>query len=214
MKCITCLAFLLALHFASLAQDAVQKDSTGKSIRIKHNRPLSIVISLFNHSIATPFHKIVNSPIHPGVQAGIEGRYFENEQSKVFQTLNSGFFYNKYNGTGFYINTEVAYRYTTRYKLFAESFLGIGYLRLYHPTDIYKPTGEGVYEKARDKGFSSPIFSFAFGLGYSIRSSSSISFAPFTRYECMIQSRYNADFDAFPHAALHAGIRINKTRKP
>ncbi|MEO6675283.1 MAG: hypothetical protein ABIN93_17790, partial [Ginsengibacter sp.] len=89
---------------------------------------------------------------------------------------------------------------------------GAGYLRTYHPSDIYELTSSGNYEKARDKGFSSPIFSFVFGLGYAIKSPSVFSFAPFIRYECIIQTRYSSDLDVLPQAALHIGIRINKKR--
>jgi hypothetical protein len=214
MKCIFLSVLLFAAPFLARAQDVGIKDteSVPVSKNKKQHQTLSTVLSVFNHSIALPFHKMINTPIHPGVQAGIEGRYFETLKSKLFQTLNLGMFYNKYNGTGFYLNTELAYRYTSKYRIYAETLAGLGYLRTYHPTEIYQLTGMGTYEKARDKGFSSPIISFAFGLGYSIKSSSLFSFAPFIRYEDLIQTRYSPDLDVLPHATLHIGVRINKKR--
>ncbi|MEJ0029549.1 MAG: hypothetical protein WDO15_03930 [Bacteroidota bacterium] len=71
-------------------------------------------LSFFNHSISPPFHKIIRTPIHPGIQVAVEARYKETSRSKFFQTFNLGGFYNKYNGTGFYLNTEVAYRFKTK----------------------------------------------------------------------------------------------------
>ena len=66
----------------------------------KKEMPRHFVFNLFffNHSISVPFYRIVRTPLHPGVQAGMEGRYFETPGSKLFQTINLGAFYNKYNG--------------------------------------------------------------------------------------------------------------------
>jgi hypothetical protein len=178
----------------------------------QHRRALSIQASFFNHSIAVPFHKVLNRTVHPGVQGTIEGRYLETSRSKIFQTLNLGGFHNKYNGTGFYLNTELAYRYKTKYRLFAEAFVGGGYLRTYHPTDIYVLNNSGNYERTQDKGFSSPLFSFAIGMGYDVRSASKYSFSPFIRYQGFIQTRYRPDIGVLPHAALHVGLRFNLDR--
>jgi len=199
---------IFASHFHLGAQDAGIKDS----INAMHKKPLSMTVSFFNHSISMPFHKIFAEPIHPGIQAGVEGRYFENDRSKLFQTLNLGMFYNNYNGTGFYLNTEFAYRYTSKPRIFAEALLGVGYLRTYHPTDIYQLNSSGTYQKASDKGFSSPIVSFAFGLGYAFKSSSLFAFAPFVRYESIVQTHYNSDLEVLPQAAFHVGVRITKKR--
>src|SRR6478736_8791562 len=111
MKLITLVGLLLVAPILSLAQDAVVTDSINTSpIKKEHQRgPLSMTVSFFNHAISVPFHKMISEPLHPGVQAGIEGRYFEKRGSKLFQTLNIGAFNNKYNGTGFYLNTELAY---------------------------------------------------------------------------------------------------------
>ncbi|HEV8515213.1 MAG TPA: hypothetical protein VGQ59_18150 [Cyclobacteriaceae bacterium] len=197
-----------------MAQDSKINDSI-KSLHAHKKeikKPLSMTISFFNHSISMPFHKIFAQPIHPGIQVGVEGRYFENNRSKLFQTLNAGMFYNNYNGKGFYLNSEFAYRYTSKSGIFAETLLGIGYLRTYHPTDIYELNNSGTYQKVNDKGFSSPIVSFAFGLGYAFKSSSLFSFAPFIRYESIIQTHYNSDLEVLPQSAFHIGLRITKKR--
>jgi len=212
-----CFTFLtLVIHIAIQAQEINRNDSSETTAfypKEKIPKSLCLTFSVFNHSISTPFHKIVTTPFHPGVQVGIEGRYVETQHSKLFQTLNLGWFYNKYNGTGFYVNTELSYRYTTRYKIFAEIHVGLGYLRTYHPVDIYELNSSGTYTKARDSGYSSPLVSFAFGLGYAIKSSSDFSFAPFVLYESLIQTRYSSDVEVFPQSALHVGVRINKKRK-
>jgi hypothetical protein len=197
-----CISYLLA-----------QAQDTTVCTPQKPHKPYSVTFSLFNHAVAMPFHKMINKPFHPGIQAGIEARYFETNRSKLFQAFNLGMFYNKYNGTGFYLNTDLSYRYTSRYNIYAEIFAGVGYLRTYHPVDIFELTSPGIYEKARDKGFSSAIVTFGFGLGYSIKSSTAFSFAPFIRYGCLIQTHYSPDLGVLPHAALHAGVRINKKRR-
>lgn len=191
----------------------VTNDSLSVIEEVKYRKPLAFTLSFFNHSISSPFHNIISTPLHPGVQAGIEGRYFETAKSKLFQTLNLGMYYNKYNGTGYYLNTELGYRYTSKWRIFAEALVGIGYVRVYHPTEIYELTSTGSYEQTNDKGFSSALVSFAIGLGYAIKSSSLVSFAPFMRYESLIQTKYNSELSVLPQSALHIGVRINKIRK-
>ncbi|MEO6328351.1 MAG: hypothetical protein ABIO55_05440, partial [Ginsengibacter sp.] len=125
MKFIYFFLFLSAVPHITPAQKPVFKDSTALiEKKKKQHQPFTATISFFNHSIAVPFHKIINSPFHPGFQAGLEGRYLETNKSKLFQTLNLGMFYNKYNGTGFYINTEFAYRYTSKCSVFLETLAG------------------------------------------------------------------------------------------
>jgi hypothetical protein len=169
-------------------------------------------LSFFNHSISPPFHKILRTPIHPGVQLAVEARYRETSRGKFFQAFNLGGFYNKYNGKGFYLNTEVAYRLKTKYNFFAEGFLGGGYLRVYHPTYIYALTPGGTYERVKDKGFSSPLVSLAIGLGYDIPSASKYSFSPFVRYQSLIQTRYRPDLSVLPQCTFHVGVRLNLKR--
>ena len=211
-----CIFFLLLIAHSCICAQGAQVNDTSETAPVtkeKTHRPLSIDISFFNHSVSSPFHKIVSRPVHPGVQVGIEGKYVETPKSKLFETLNLGMFYNNYNGTGLYLNSEIAYRYTSKPGIFAEANAGVGYLRTYHPTDIYELNSFGNYEKAKDKGFSSPIVSFAFGLGYAIKSSSSFSFAPFVRYESIIQTKYSSDLKILPQSAVHVGVRINKKRR-
>jgi hypothetical protein len=205
MRIISLSILLLAACFCCRAQEA----------QINNNVPgkyLSGSISFFNHSISVPFHKMISEPIHPGIQVGIEGKYFEKNGSKLFQTLNLGMFYNNYNGRGFYLNTELGYRYTSKPGIFVETLLGVGYLRTYHPTDIYQLNSSGTYQKVNDKGFSSPSVSFAFGLGFAFKSSSSFSFAPFIRYESIIQTHFNAELEVLPQSTLHIGLRVTKKR--
>jgi hypothetical protein len=211
MRLIFLFILLFATHSFTGAQDTGNKIIPAGRTE-KERKPLSATLSFFNHSISVPFHKMIGAPLHPGVQAGIEARYFETLKSKLFQTFNLGMFYNAYNGTGFYASTELAYRYTGKHRVFTEVLAGLGQLRMYHPADIYQLNSSGTYEKASDKGFSSPIISFAFGLGYSIRSNTEWSFAPFVRYGFFMQTRYSPDLDVLPHAAFHIGVRINKKR--
>ena len=215
MKFLTLAGLLLLSPIFSLAQGGVVSDSINTmhgSKKENQHRPLSMTLSFFNHSISVPFHKMISEPLHPGIQAGIEGSYFETRGSRLFQTLNIGAFNNKYNGIGFYLNTELAYRFTSTLGIYAETLLGLGYLRTYHPTDIYELNSSGTYEKVKDKGFSSPLLSFAIGVGYVVKSTSSLSFAPFIRYESMVQTRYSADLDVLPQTAFHVGVRMIKKR--
>ncbi len=214
MKRIILFIFISSAFYSLQGQDntAINKSiiTTKKNPRTKS---LTIFSSFFNHSISVPFHKIINTPVHPGAMAGIEARYFETKRSKLFQSFNLGMFYNKYNGTGFFFNTELGYRYTSKFNLSAETLIGLGKLRIYHPVDIYRLTDAGTYEKAKDKGLSSSYPSFALGLGYKIKSSTRYSVTPFIRYQFFLQTKYNPDIDPLPHAAFHIGGRLTISKK-
>lgn len=208
MKFSVVVVIFVAIQLTARAQPVANRSLTPDSAARK---PLAVVASLFNHAVSMPFHKMVRTPVHPGFQAGVEGRYFENQSSKVFQTLNAGWFHNRYNGTGVYFNTEVAYRFTSKKGLFAEALAGLGYLRMFHPTEIYQ-LKNGAYEVVKDKGFSSGLVSGALGVGYAFPSSSALAVAPFVRYQLLVQTRYSPDLTALPQTALHLGVRINITR--
>ena len=122
-----------------------------------------------------------------------------------------GVFYNRYNATGMYSTTELAYRFTAN-QIFAEALIGAGYMRVFHPTQIYTLGDDGTYQKAVDKGLLSGLVSGAIGMGYTFKSNTTISFSPFVRYELLVQTKYSPDLTALPHTAFHAGLRINKTR--
>lgn len=185
---------------------------------VKASKPdgkgLTLSLSFFNHSVSTPFQRIINKRLHPGLMAGIELRYRQTHRSKFFQTFNTGFFYNQFNGTGIMVTTDAGYRYNTKFRLSADVSLGLGYLRMYHPAAIYELDQSGTYRRTKDKGQSSALYSFAVGTGYTLRTGRFFTLTPFIRYQYSLQSPYgNPDFidrdiKVFPHAALHIGSRI------
>jgi hypothetical protein len=199
--------FLLLITFIVLTTIVQAQDSL-----THHRKPVTVQLSFFNHSVSVPFHRIINSQLHPGVQGMFEAQYHDSRRSKIFQTFDVGAFHNKYNGNGFYLSTELGYRLKTKHNLFAEALIGGGYLRVYHPTNIYVLTTAGTYERAKDKGFSSPIFSFAIGAGYDIPSSSKYSLSPFIRYQSLLQTHYSPDLGVLPQCSFHVGVRLTLKR--
>ena len=202
---------LLISPFLAFSQGNRDLDSTNISNQGNiANRVLNV--SIFNHAISLPFYKMIRLPIHPGLQIGKEFHIKESAKAKLFQTLNVGFIYNAYNGTGLYLSSQFSLRHKIKYGVFAEGGIGGGYLRVFHPTNIYKLSANGDYIKANDKGFSSLLISFGISLGYELKSKKNRVLSPFLRYENFIQTRYNSEVPVLPHATFHLGLKIRKNK--
>ncbi len=206
------LFLLLIVSLQGIGQQSAVLDSAQSLI--SNRKMLTIRFSMFNHSVSTPFHRILNKRLHPGVMAGIELPYKETGRSKIYQTFNTGIFYNRYNGTGIMVTTDAGYRYLSKFRMVADVSIGLGYLRTYHPTDIYELDQTGSYRKIKDKGRGSALYSLALGAGYMLRKRGCVILTPFIRYQYSLQSPYadrdfaDAEVKVFPHAALHVGSII------
>ena len=172
----------------------------------KKNIPL--VLSFFKHNASLPFEGIIKSPLHPGVSAGTEFTYKTGKIGKIFQTINIGYFYNKFNAKALFLCSEFGYRKTMQLGLFGDLFIGLGYIHSFHPKEIYALNAHGEYEKAKDKGKSAYLISAAIGLGYDFSKKAGWPFSVFIKYQYALQGPHNLDSPLWPNAMLHFGVRI------
>lgn len=161
-----------------------------------------------NFSVGMPFSKVFINRFYPLATLGTEFYYREGEHSQIYQTVKIGGYYNKYNTAAFFVNTEVACRYTFNFGLFADANLGVGYSHLFHPNAIYKPDGNGGYERVRDWGKPSLMTDFLLSVGYDCSKRLNKSIVIFLRYGNFIQLFYNPDIPALPQNSFQTGIRI------
>ena len=155
-----------------------------------------------------PFNGIILKPLHPGFSIGTEYRYSEGKLGCIYQSLHTGYYFNKYNARGLYIQTELGYRYTADFGLFGDLTLGAGYLHSFHPKEVFKLNSQGEYEKAKDKGKPGAIILVSLGLGYDFSRKFSWPVSFFFRFQPYFQTPYNLETSVFPQAMVHFGIRV------
>lgn len=193
------LMILLLLVGPGLAQD--------KPVDSKKKFPLEL--TFFKHAISYPFEGILSGPLHPGFSVGTEYYYTQGHRGQIFQNLNAGYFFNKYNAKALFLETSAGYRYTLGFGLFGDLALGLGYLHSFHPVEVYTLNSQGEYERAKDKGKSAVIFPVVLGLGYDFSRKLGWPLNLFFRYQIILQTPYNQDSSIMGHSMLHIGIRIH-----
>ena len=164
--------------------------------------------SFINHAVTMPFDGIVLKPIHPGFNLGTEYVYTQGRWGRFFQSLQVGYYYNKYNAKALFLLTGAGYRYTFRFGLYADAGLGIGYLHSFHPTEIFAQDGSGEYVRVKDSGKPAFVAFVSLGLGWDFSARIGWPVCLFVRYQPYIQTPYNPTSSIFPQALFHFGVRV------
>jgi hypothetical protein len=188
-----------------------QNVETKKHWLKKH--PIDFAIG--NFSVGMPFSKIFINKFYPLATLGTEFYYRNKKHSQIYQTVKIGGYYNKYNTSAFFVNTEIAYRYTFGFGLFADANLGVGYSHLFRPNAIYKLNSNGEYEQVRDWGKPSIMADYLLSIGYDFSRRMNKPASIFLCYGNFIQLFYNSDIPALPQNSFQIGIRflINQNKK-
>jgi hypothetical protein len=181
-----------------------QKDVTENHWFAKH--PVDIAIG--NFSVGMPFSKIFISKFYPLATLGTEFYYRIKKHYRIYQTARIGGYYNKYNTSGLFINTEIGYRYTFGFGLFTDAGIGVGYSHLFRPGAIYKMHSNGEYEQVNDWGKPSLIADFSLSIGYDFSRHLKMPTCVFLRYGNYIQLFYNPDIPALPQNSFQIGTRF------
>jgi hypothetical protein len=161
-----------------------------------------------NFSVGMPFSHIFICKFYPMATFGTEFYYRNKKHSQIYQTARIGGYYNKYNTSALFLNTEIGYRYTFGFGLFADANLGAGYSHLFRPDAIYKLNSNGEYEQVRDWGKPSLMADFSLSVGYDFRMKLRAPVSVFLRYGSYIQLFYNSDLPALPQNSFQIGTRF------
>jgi len=167
-----------------------------------------VEIAIGNFSVGMPFSGIFISKFYPLATLGTEFYYRTSEHSRIYQSARIGGYYNKYNTSAIFINTEIGYRFTFGFGFFADANLGIGYAHLFRPNAIYKMNGSGDYEQVSDWGKPSCMADYSMSAGYDFSKKLQMPFSLFLRYGNYIQLFYNPDIPALPQNSFQIGTRF------
>lgn len=183
---------------------------SGQTVEAKkncfENHPVDFALG--NFSVGIPFSKVFIGKYYPLATLGTEFYYLDSEHSQIYQTAKIGGYYNRYNTSAFFLNTEIAYRYTLDFGLFGDAGLGVGYAHLFHPNAIYEPDDNGVYEQISDWGKPSMMADFSLSIGYDFSRQLNKPLSFFLRYGNYIQLFYNTDIPVLPQNSFQIGTRF------
>ncbi|HEX8546271.1 MAG TPA: hypothetical protein VF691_04870 [Cytophagaceae bacterium] len=200
---------ILVFTLVCLDQDCLaQVQTQATEINSSKYKKYPFIFSIGNHAVSMPFYRMLRKPFHPAFAIGTELTYKRGKHGLLSQTLNLGYFYNKYNATGLSVQTELAYRYTTGIGFFGDAFIGAGYLHTFRVRKIYEADGKGDYVPVRDMGKPSVLASFSLGLGYDFSNKGHLPFALFARYQWFAQIPYVDPLPFWPQAITSIGLRF------
>jgi hypothetical protein len=190
----------------------------GQDVKIKNcwleKHPLEFAIG--NFSVGMPFSKIFINKFYPAITVGTEFYYRNKTYSQIYQTAHFGGYYTKYSTSALFVNTEIGYRYTFGFGLFADVNLGVGYSHLFRPNAIYKLNNNGEYEQVPDWGKPSLMADYSLSIGYNFTKYLRKPVSVFLRYGNYLQLFYNdPDIPVLPQNSFQIGTRflINQKQK-
>jgi hypothetical protein len=165
--------------------------------------------AFINQAVGSPFDGTILNILHPGFSLGTEYAWKEGRHGAWIQSLQAGYYFNKYDSKAVFLLTSFGYRRTLGFGLFGEAAPALGYLRYFHPSDIWRLNANGEYEKAGDTGRSALMISVMLGLGYDFGRKLSWPAAVFLRYQFYIIVPDTPDEGTKWQAMLLAGIRVH-----
>jgi len=172
------------------------------------NRLFPVSVSVLNQSWAFPMSGFTRfTPLYPGVTTGI----FRLRADRLFsfpQSAHLGYFYNNVAGSAAFLYVDQGIHFSPKCGFYADISLGLGYMQAFHPRDIYRKEND-VYEKVRDLGKPSFMFSFSQSIGYDLTIKFSMPIAPFIKYQWIASYPYfDMVFPIRPSSMVHLGTLI------
>lgn len=167
-----------------------------------------VSISIFNEATAIPFTNFIDTPIHPGIQAGTDFEWKQGEHFRLYPSVSVGYMFHRKLFHGIYANLELGFDYKTSMGLNLKSKLGIGYLRTHSAQQEFQ-LKNGQYVSKRDRGNARVMPSLSLGLGYDLRRNDPRSPEVFIMYQSWIEYPYSPGFiPVMAHTSFHLGTRF------
>ncbi len=149
---------------------------------------------------------------------GTEFYYNQNKKHRIGQTLNLGYSNNDVLGDQIRLRSNFFYRYTNKTGIFADLGLGLGFLRQFHPREIYEFDAQtGTYNPVKDPGTTSTFAGYDLSLGYNFMEKQIFPASVFIKLRNYVQVPYlgTEDFPIMLHTITELGIsfKIRKNEK-
>jgi hypothetical protein len=172
-------------------------------------RQFPLEAAFIDQAVGSPFEGTILEILHPGFSLGTEYVWTGGAHGAWVQGLQVGYYFNGYDSKAFFLQSSFGYRPTLGFGLFGEAAPVLGYLRYYHPGEIWRLNAQGEYEKAKDSGKSALMIAFELGLGFDFSRKCGWPVAVFVRYEPYIIVPDTPDAGTKWQAMLQAGVRLH-----
>jgi len=204
---------LRARGITLLAVAAILFTRGAGSLRAEDIRPVvrqfPLEATFINQAVGSPFDGTILEILHPGFSLGTEYVWKAGLRGAWIQSLQAGYYFNQYDSKGVFIQTSFGYRYTLGFGLYAEAAPVLGYLRYFHPADIWRLNSDGEYEKAKDTGRGALMISAMVSLGFDFSRKWGWPVTVFLRYQPYLIAPDTPDEGSKWQAMLQAGIRVH-----
>lgn len=198
----------LAIIIIFLVTPIWSQEAQDQSINKKQSWPISI--SLTSHSWSLPLTNIGRlKPFYPGFSVGTEFYYIKKERGRLIQTLELGGFANSNQGSALYFNSNLTYRFITRYGLMTEIGLGLGYFHGFYRSQTFVQDAYGEYSAVANNGIPASSSNISFALGYDLSKKSDKKMMPFIKYQWIASTKYWSILGIRPNSLLHLGVQID-----
>ena len=175
---------------------------------LPYKQDFVLSVSYNNHSWAFPFSSIFRlSPQYPGLSVGTELNYRVRPKTKFYQTLELGGFINSASGSGTYVNSDIAFRYTSKKGILLDIGTGFGILKSYFINDTYNIQSDGSYSQSNDTGVTALSQNIFFSTGYDFSVKKDKNLVLFLRYQWIASAAYWSNIGIRPSGLLHFGVR-------
>ena len=163
-------------------------------------------ISVFTHSIGIPFKDYVKRPVNFGFSVAAEFAYNKEKQNSLSQEIELSWFKHKHFNQGIMLKTNLSKNYFIDDGFFVAPSIGIGYIMDITEHASYSWKEENFKRTSGiTHGFTTQV---GVSAGKTFTKDRKNSYAPFIKYEGLIQLPYS-DFTPFlPHSMLHLGSKI------
>ena len=160
-----------------------------------------LTISLQFHSLSMPFQDLKTTFSNIGIGLGTEFRY--NRRGNLIQTLQVGYYRNRYAGDGLFVSTQAGYRPHFGH-LYTEFNMGVGWNYTFHPNTALQ-FRDGKWESLGRTGKSLLMLPVGMSIGYA---KPNAVFAPFVWYQFFALSGYNPSVPIVPNQLLQVGTHV------
>ncbi|CAN5628966.1 hypothetical protein BH09BAC4_BH09BAC4_23430 [soil metagenome] len=193
---------VLVLGITSLATTpAVAQIPENESLRLgTPSWPLTISAQF--HSLSLPFRDVRTAFPNVGVGLGTEFNY--KRRGNLIQTMQVGYYHNRYAGDGLFVSTQAGYRPHVG-SVFAEIKAGVGWNYTFHPNTVVE-LREGQWQASEHTGKGLLMVPLGISIGYA-RPGAVV--APFIGYQVFLLAEYNPSVPAVPNQLLQVGMHIH-----
>ncbi len=195
--------FKTALLLVAFLNLAVFKVKAQESSLEKEYKRISFVVGMPFHNFAVPLRDLGSNFTHPGLFLGSEIPY--NKKGTLIQQVTLGGYLNREIGNGLFINTQFGYRPKVFNDLYGELKVGLGYIRVFHPTQAYE-FNDGQWNETNG-GKSQLGIPLDFGFGYSFETKYG-ELSPHITYQVTPALFYNDTLPLNIYTNIIVGLRM------